>query len=210
MFNRKRTPPSKPFIHADDCRVLKADPDVPIPWNYVGDGSWRAECVCTFEIYVEPAVDERVRLDPLDPKTSRHLGQCEYASETDPGVLKFLLKVKPGLGEGYDWVECGACDRLAGSALRRRGSLMDEGYRAALSYFRAVEHTPMDDAHNALAGDLVEEYGEEELMAGLALVASFMRDAIRAHAAQVGCDCGSDAWLDRAVYANAVLDDHDG
>jgi hypothetical protein len=24
-------------------------------------------------------------------------------------VLKILLKVRPGLGEGYDWVECGAC-----------------------------------------------------------------------------------------------------
>jgi hypothetical protein len=24
-------------------------------------------------------------------------------------MLKVLLKVKPGLGEGYDWVECGAC-----------------------------------------------------------------------------------------------------
>jgi hypothetical protein len=109
VFRRKRTPPSKPFIHSDDCRILKADPDVEIPWNYLGDGSWRAECVCTFEIYVEPAVDERVRLDPLDPKTSRHLGQCEFASETDPERLRFLLKVKPGLGEGYDWVECGAC-----------------------------------------------------------------------------------------------------
>jgi hypothetical protein len=38
------------------------------------------------------------------------LPQCEYVSETDPAVLKVLLKVKPGLGEGYDWVECGACD----------------------------------------------------------------------------------------------------
>jgi hypothetical protein len=37
------------------------------------------------------------------------LGQCEYVSETDPAVLKVLLKVKPGLREGYDWVECGAC-----------------------------------------------------------------------------------------------------
>jgi hypothetical protein len=24
-------------------------------------------------------------------------------------IRKVLLKVKPGLGEGYDWVECGAC-----------------------------------------------------------------------------------------------------
>jgi hypothetical protein len=62
------------------------------------------------ETYTEPLVDDRVRLNPLDPKTSRHLGQCEYIAETDRGVLKVLLKVKPGMGEGYDWVECGACD----------------------------------------------------------------------------------------------------
>jgi hypothetical protein len=46
---------------------------------------------------------------PVRPATSRHLGQCEYISETDPVVPKILLKVRPGLGEGYDWVECGAC-----------------------------------------------------------------------------------------------------
>jgi hypothetical protein len=57
----------------------------------------------------EELADRRVRLDPLDPKTSRHLPQCEYVSETDPVVLKVLLKVKPGAGGGYDWVECGAC-----------------------------------------------------------------------------------------------------
>jgi hypothetical protein len=86
----------------------------------------------------------------------------------------------------------------------------DPGYAAALAYFRAVEHTPMDDAHNQLAGDLVEEFGEEEIMAGLALVASFIRDALRTHAERLGCSCGSSEWLDRAVHANAVLDDHDG
>jgi hypothetical protein len=49
------------------------------------------------------------RICPRDSSTSRHFGQCEYVSETDPTVLKVLLKVKPGLGEGYDWVECGGC-----------------------------------------------------------------------------------------------------
>jgi hypothetical protein len=29
---------------------------------------------------------------------------------TDPAVLRVLLKVKPGLSEGYDWVTCGGCD----------------------------------------------------------------------------------------------------
>jgi hypothetical protein len=87
--------------------------------------------------------------------------------------------------------------------------MTDEGYSAALSYFRAVEHTPMDDQHNEIAGMLVEEYGEEEIMAGLALVAAFIRDALRHHGERLGCDCGSAEWLDRAVYANAALDDHD-
>jgi hypothetical protein len=82
----------------------------------------------------------------------------------------------------------------------------DEGYRAALSYFRLVETDPMTDEANETAGMLVDEYGEEEIMAGLALVAAFIRDALREHAN--GCDCGSDAWLDRAV-ADAALDRHD-
>jgi hypothetical protein len=71
---------------------------------------WRAECVCTFDSYTEPIVDTRERLGPLDPKTSRHAPECEYVFETDPPVLKILLKVKPGLRPGYSWVECGACD----------------------------------------------------------------------------------------------------
>ena len=87
---------------------------------------------------------------------------------------------------------------------------MDEGYRAALAYFVAVETDPMTDEANKLAGDLVEEYGEEELMVGLALVAAFLRDALRNHAAQLECNCGTDEWLDKVVYANAALDGHNG
>jgi len=49
---------------------------------------------------VRPA-DRRVRLDPLDAKTSRHLGECEYISETDPSVLKLVLKAMDR--EGYFW-----------------------------------------------------------------------------------------------------------
>jgi hypothetical protein len=49
-------------------------------------------------------------LIPRDPATARHLGQCEYAAEADPAMLKFILKVKEGAGGGYWWVECGACD----------------------------------------------------------------------------------------------------
>jgi hypothetical protein len=85
--------------------------------------------------------------------------------------------------------------------------MTDEGYAAALAFFRALEYTPMDDEHNEIADMLVDEYGPDEILRGLALVAAFMRDAIREHAN--GCDCGSDAWLDRAIYANAV-DGDDG
>jgi hypothetical protein len=109
-FGRRKKRPSKPFIHQEGCKIAEVDPGVEIPWSYLGDGFWKAECVCGFETFTEPLIDDRVRLDPLDPRTGRHLGQCEYVSETDPAVLKVLLKVKPGMGEGYDWVECNGCD----------------------------------------------------------------------------------------------------
>ena len=108
MFRRKKGP-SKPFIHQESCKIAEVDPGVEIPWSYDGDGIWTAKCVCTTEYFREPITDNRVRLDPYDPATARHFGQCEYASETDPTVLKFVLRVKAGLGEGYYWVECGAC-----------------------------------------------------------------------------------------------------
>jgi hypothetical protein len=61
-------------------------------------------------VYEEPA-DRRVRLDSLDPKTSLHLRAGANTSPRPiPAVLEVVLKVKRGLGEGYHWVECGACD----------------------------------------------------------------------------------------------------
>jgi hypothetical protein len=63
--------------------------------------------VCTAEYFREPITDNRVRLDPSDPATARHFGQCEYVSETDPVVIKVLLKVTDK-GD-HDSVECGSC-----------------------------------------------------------------------------------------------------
>ena len=80
-----------------------------IQWSEIETGFWVAECVCGREYHRDPVADRRVRLDPLDPKTSRHAGECEFASETDPSVLRVLLKVKPGMGGNYSWVECGSC-----------------------------------------------------------------------------------------------------
>jgi hypothetical protein len=109
-FRRKERGPDRgPFVHADGCPILRADPDVEIPWSETERGRWERVCRCTSEVYYEPA-PKRVRLDPLDPKTSRHLPHCEFASESDPAVLRLALKVKDGMGPGYWWVTCQACD----------------------------------------------------------------------------------------------------
>jgi hypothetical protein len=111
MFHRRQRnePPSRPFAHDPDCRIVKADPSVEIPWSRLEYGRWRRECVCGAEGWSEPAA-ERVRQDPLDPSTARHAGRCEFKDTTDRDVLKVLLKVKAGMGEGYSWVTCGACE----------------------------------------------------------------------------------------------------
>ena len=110
MFGLKRKGPSKAFSHADDCKILKADPGVEIQWSEIESGYWVAQCVCGKEYYRDSVTDPRVRLDPLDPKTSHHAPECEYAYATDAAVLKIVLKVKDGAGGTYWWVECGACD----------------------------------------------------------------------------------------------------
>jgi hypothetical protein len=110
MLGRKsKGPKLPPFSHADDCKILAADPDVHIEWSEIESGHWVATCQCGEEHYRESRERAR-RLDPLDPATARHLPQCEFVGEDDPAVLRVLLKIQPGLSEGYDWVTCGSCD----------------------------------------------------------------------------------------------------
>ena len=109
MFDRRKKGPDKTFNHTEDCKIQAADPTLSIPWNEVRAGYWEARCVCGVEGWHAPEAD-RVRSDPLDAKTSRHAGACEFASETDAAVLRVILKVKDGAGGDYWWVECGACD----------------------------------------------------------------------------------------------------
>ena len=78
-------------------------------WSELERGHWRAICQCGTEDYCEPVAD-RIRSDPLDPKTSRHAGQCEFASETEAAMLRVILKVKDGAGGDYWWVGCHSCD----------------------------------------------------------------------------------------------------
>jgi hypothetical protein len=40
MFGRRKKGPTQPFAHADDCKILKADPGVEIPWSEVESGHW--------------------------------------------------------------------------------------------------------------------------------------------------------------------------
>jgi hypothetical protein len=45
----------------------------------------------------------------LAPETSRHLPQCEFRETTDRDMLRAVLRIRPGLNPGYDWVERNAC-----------------------------------------------------------------------------------------------------
>jgi hypothetical protein len=108
MFGLKKKGPDKAFIHTDDCKIAKADPDVKIPWNEVESGHWVATCRCSEQHYREPSAQPS-RLDPLDPTTFRHAPQCEFRDMTDPALLPALLNVKDGSGGDYWWVTCGAC-----------------------------------------------------------------------------------------------------
>jgi hypothetical protein len=100
-------PPDQPFTHLDGCKIVRADPEVDDPpWSRHEHGRWERVCQCSKESWYEPP-PKRVRLDALDPKTSRHLPECEFAHETDPVILRALLKIQDK--ETYAWVECGTC-----------------------------------------------------------------------------------------------------
>ena len=58
--------------------------------------------------YQEPA-DRRARLDPLDPSTFHHAGQCEHRDTSDPALLRVILEVRDGAGGDYKWVQCHTC-----------------------------------------------------------------------------------------------------
>jgi hypothetical protein len=102
--------PTRPFSHADNCKIVKADPGVETLWSEVESGHWQAVCACGAEDFYELA-DRRTRLDPLDPSTFRHAGQCEHRDTTDPALLRAILAVKDGSGGDYWRVECGVCGR---------------------------------------------------------------------------------------------------
>lgn len=109
MFGLKK-PPTRPFSHTPDCKILRADPGVEIPWNEVESGHWVAECQCGKVHHREASADRRARLDPYDPATCRHAPQCEQRGTTDPAFVRAILRVRDGAGGDYWWVECGVCE----------------------------------------------------------------------------------------------------
>jgi hypothetical protein len=111
MFGiKKKNPPTTPFDHSADCKIMKADPTTEIKWSETRTGFWEARCQCGVQYYQEPASDERERLDPLDPKNARHSPTCEYVAETDPTLLRAILRVRDGANSTYSYVQCSSCD----------------------------------------------------------------------------------------------------
>lgn len=49
MFGLKKRGPTRPFTHADNCKILEADPTIQIQWSEVETGHWRAVCQCGSE-----------------------------------------------------------------------------------------------------------------------------------------------------------------
>ena len=68
--------------------------------------------MCTIEYFREPFTDNRVRFDPLDPKTSRHFGAWEFVGETDPAKLRYILKSQGRLGPGWSAVRATPAGRF--------------------------------------------------------------------------------------------------
>jgi hypothetical protein len=46
MFGLSKKGPTRPFAHADKCKIVKADPTVEISWLAVEGGHWRRVCQC--------------------------------------------------------------------------------------------------------------------------------------------------------------------
>lgn len=72
-----------------------------------------------------------------------------------------------------------------------------ETYRIAWSLFVGLER--QDGRSQAIR----DTYDAETLLLGMGVVATRLRHALRQHAEVLGCDCGSDAWLERELLHNA-------
>jgi hypothetical protein len=99
MFGLRKRGPTRPFAHADDCRIVRADPGVEIPWSEVEAGHLQRTCTGGTEDFVEPVAD-RVRLDPPP-------GPIPVASSA---VLRLVLRIEDGAAAGLLVGASGTCD----------------------------------------------------------------------------------------------------
>lgn len=82
-------------------------------------------------------------------------------------------------------------------------------YAAAWALFRGLERYQEPEDDEVLIA-IVDEFGEDAMMRGLALVGAVIRAELRQHAEHVGCRCGSDEWLDEHVFDAAAIGDDEG
>lgn len=61
----KKKGPTRPFSHAQDCKIVKADPGVEIPWQEIETGHWVAECQCGMEHHHEAPAVPLLLADPV-------------------------------------------------------------------------------------------------------------------------------------------------
>jgi hypothetical protein len=69
---------------------------------------------------------------------------------------------------------------------------LQDAYRTVWSLFIAIDHGDQDTIDA-----IVEEYDNATLLEGWDVVAKRLRMALQEHATSLGCDCGSDEWLER-------------
>ena len=63
MFGLRKKGPIRPFTHADNCKIMKAESHRQIKSSEVETGHWRAVCQCGSEDVHEEPADRRVQLD---------------------------------------------------------------------------------------------------------------------------------------------------
>ena len=68
MLGFRKKGPTQLFSHAADCKLVRINPDIEIPWSEVEPGHWVVECRFGKQhIHEMPDADRRARLDPPGP-----------------------------------------------------------------------------------------------------------------------------------------------
>jgi hypothetical protein len=79
---------------------------------------------------------------------------------------------------------------------------LESAYRATWSLFIAIERGDQETIDA-----ICEEYDDRSLLKGWHVVAARLRLALQQHAVTLGCECGSDEWLEAERLYNVALED---